>query len=280
MPLLSVGVAKGVSSDDYRVAVRIARHGFKTDLLNRMLAKLGLDDLHVKYVGKVFPLGQAPMTLQTLSSGKSVSHYLTGTGTLGCPVSDLKTGAAMLLSNNHVIGLENEAVAGDPVVDPGRDDGGTVDANTIAAFNRCVAIDFNGRANWVDCAVADLAQGIELRRPAGTGFRYDPSLPPAVVAKSAAVRKIGRSTGLTLGRVTAIEVGGIHVDYQTGPALFEDQIEVTGLDAAFAAHGDSGSLVVDDKGAAVGLLFAVSETGVAYVNPIGPVLDLLKVQLS
>lgn len=276
IPLLSVGVAQGTSADDYRVAVRIARHGYRIELLNRILSKHRANDLHVQYVGRVFPLGVGSLAQ---SSGSSVSHYLTGAGTIGCPVRDVATGAVMLLSNNHVIALENDAVPGDPVIDPGRDDGGTSPANTVGTFSRCVNIDFSGAANVVDCAVADLAPGIEFSRPAGAGFVYDPALPPGILSKTSVVKKIGRSTGLTTGTVTAIEMEQFSVDYQNGPATFQSQFEVTGVSGQFAAHGDSGSLVVSASGAAVGLLFAVSETGVAYVNPIQNVLDLLGIQL-
>ena len=104
-------------------------------------------------------------------------------------------------------------------------------------------------------------------------------MPPGILSKTSVVKKIGRSTGLTTGTVTAIEMEQFSVDYQNGPATFQSQFEVTGVSGQFAAHGDSGSLVVSASGAAVGLLFAVSETGVAYVNPIQNVLDLLGIQL-
>ena len=127
----------------------------------------------------------------------------------------------------------------------------------------------------MDCAVARLDQGVSLVAPQAPGFAFDPSRPPAKVAKKTLVRKIGRTTAMTTGLVTAAEVGGFFVDYQNGPALFEHQLEVTGLNGPVAAHGDSGALVVNENGAAVGLLFAVSETGVAYVNPIAPALEML-----
>jgi hypothetical protein len=278
IPLLSVGIAQGSRADGYRVAVRISRHGYRVELLNKVFARHNPDDLHLRYVGRIFPVGVAPVVIQ--SSGSSVSHYLTGTGSIGCPVRDLQTGGTLLLSNNHVIALENDAIADDPVVDPGKDDGGTVPANTVAHFARCVNLDFSGASNVVDCAVARLAPGVSLAPPGEPGFPYDPSLPPPTVAKTSLVKKLGRSTGLTTGTVTGIEMGGFFVDYQNGPAMFDHQIEVTGVGGAFAAHGDSGSLVINEAGAAVGLLFAVSETGVAYVNPIGPVLDLLGVALT
>lgn len=52
----------------------------------------------------------------------------------------------MLLLNNHVIGLENVAVSNDPVVDPGRDDGGTASTNTIANLSCRVKLVFSGTA--------------------------------------------------------------------------------------------------------------------------------------
>ena len=278
VPLLSVGIAQGSRSDDYRVAVRISRHGYRVELLNQIFSGYGPEHLHLKYVGRIYPVGVGQMVVQ--AGGSSVSHYLTGTGSIGCRVRDLQTGAFMLLSNNHVIGLENDAVSDDPVVDPGRDDGGTAPTNTIANFSRCVKLDFSGSPNLVDCAVAKLAPGIELAPPASPGYLYDAQLAPAKGVKTTRVKKLGRSTGLTTGLVSAIEMGNFFVDYQNGPALFDRQIEVTGVAGAFAAHGDSGSLVVNDVGAAVGLLFAVSEAGVAYVNPIGPVLDMLGVALA
>lgn len=278
IPLLSVGIAQGTGSGDYRVAVRISRHGYRVEALNRVFSRHRADALDLRYVGRIFPVGVAP--IQIRSGESSVSHYLTGTGTIGCPVVDVSTGERMLLSNNHVIALENSAVLNDPVIEPGADDGGSPQLDTVARFARCVALDFSGASNLVDCAVARLAPGVTLSPPGGPGFRYDPGALPSRPARNTMVKKMGRSTGLTTGRITAIEVGGFFVDYQNGPAAFDGQIEVTGLSTPFAAHGDSGSLVISDKGAAVGLLFAVSETGVAYVNPIAPVLDQLGVALS
>ena len=110
-------------------------------------------------------------------------------------------------------------------------------------------------------------------------FAFDPGLPSASAAKNVVVKKVGRTTGLTTGVITATEVGRFLVDYQNGPAVLENHSEVTGVNGPFAAHGDSGSLAVNERGAVVGLLFAVSETSVAYANPIGTVLGQLRVAL-
>ena len=89
------------------------------------------------------------------------------------------------------------------------------------------------------------------------------------------VLKYGRTTGLTKGRVYAINVT-IDVTYDTDVARFENQIMIT--PGTFSAGGDSGSLiVVDSKRSAdhhkaVGLLFAGSSL-YTIANPIGPVLS-------
>ena len=63
---------------------------------------------------------------------------------------------------------------------------------------------------------------------------------------------------------------------------FENQIEVEGTGPSpFSRGGDSGSLVVNTRRRAIGLLFAGSTTGgsngkgLTYVNPIGDVLSSL-----
>jgi hypothetical protein len=57
--------------------------------------------------------------------------------------------------------------------------------------------------------------------------------------------------------------------------MFENQIEIENIgQKVFAQHGDSGSLVVDQEGCALGLLFAVSEYSIiSYANPIEFVLN-------
>ena len=67
---------------------------------------------------------------------------------------------------------------------------------------------------------------------------------------------------------------------------FDNQIEIEGAgNKAFSDSGDSGSLIVDAQQRAVGLLFAGGDVGgsngkgLTYANPIGAVLDKLKVDL-
>lgn len=91
--------------------------------------------------------------------------------------------------------------------------------------------------------------------------------------------KIGRTTGLTHGRVTAFELDDVRVDFDAGICRFDGQIEIEGAgNHPFSDGGDSGSLIVDGDHRAVALLFAGSDQGGAngqgltFANPLHPVL--------
>ena len=84
------------------------------------------------------------------------------------------------------------------------------------------------------------------------------------------VKKVGRTTGFTHGRVGAVNVT-VEVSYNQGTATFVNQIYVTGT--SFLQAGDSGSLLVTESGNyPVGLCFAGSDNA-AFANPIQPVLQ-------
>jgi len=81
------------------------------------------------------------------------------------------------------------------------------------------------------------------------------------------VKKAGRTTGLTHGRITALEAA-VKVSYGDFTATFADQIVITGQGGDFSAAGDSGSLIVsEDTNRPVGLLFAGGD-GTTIANPI------------
>ena len=98
------------------------------------------------------------------------------------------------------------------------------------------------------------------------------------------VKKYGRTTGLTKGKIYAIDAT-VNVGYDSGVARFVDQIII--IPGTFSAGGDSGSLIVADgkgKNAAnnnrpVGLLFAGSSL-YTVANPIDAVLSALGVTID
>ena len=65
---------------------------------------------------------------------------------------------------------------------------------------------------------------------------------------------------------------------ECGPTIsFIDQILIKGQ--GFAVAGDSGAMVYDKNGKALGLIFAGDEAGDTFVSPAGEVLDLLNLKL-
>ena len=87
------------------------------------------------------------------------------------------------------------------------------------------------------------------------------------------IQKSGRTTGHTVGKIKDISAT-VKVNYDDKVALFRNQILTTNI----SQGGDSGSLVLDMKAKAVGLLFAGSEV-VTIVNPISEVLRALDIEL-
>jgi len=198
-------------------------------------------------------------------------------GTAGALVEDA-SGRRYILSNNHVLGNQNAARAGDMVIQPALLDGGIGPRDAIARLTRYVPIKFLrsdkvtdlSPTNTVDGAIAQfMDEGLMSPRIRNIGAIQ----PPVAAQLDLPVKKSGRTTGLTHGKITAINAT-ILVSYAKGSALFLNQIVSTPM----AEPGDSGSLLVDEHNRAVGLLFAGSDSETLF-NPISSVLSELRVSL-
>jgi hypothetical protein len=239
--------------------------------------------------------------------GVSIGHYLVTAGTLGSVVQDASSGERLILSNNHVLANNNQAQIGDAILQPGRADGGQLNADTIGTLLRFEPIRFNETQATCDLALAFAQLGNMAARVMGSkhrvkAFYSDPeasNLVDAALARPADdrevvdeilelgpvngalpaelgmnVRKSGRTTGLTSGRIVILNVT-VDVDYGNGSARFEDQIVSTPM----SQPGDSGSLLVAGEALkAVGLLFAGSDQATLY-NPIAHVQSALGITL-
>jgi len=209
-------------------------------------------------------------------------------GTLGSLVEDL-AGNQYILSNNHVIARFNQGATGEPVNQPGQIDQNCAQVGVVAQLTDFVKIQTSkGRSikyNVVDAAIASVDPGAV--QADGSILDIGPvhsDTMPAFVGQ--AVKKSGRTTGLTHGEVVAIGVTvGVGYSKSCGgaanqTAYFENQIRIGS--GSFSAGGDSGSLIVEDVASqpkALGLLFAGSSTS-TLANPIGDVLNLLGVQMA
>ncbi|MCX4833313.1 S1 family peptidase [Streptomyces sp. NBC_00006] len=227
-------------------------------------------------------------------SGFSVGNVSITAGTLGSVVYDFLRGATVdppgpglgtpakfyILSNNHVLADSNRAQLGSAIVQPGRFDGGTDPADRIATLSRFITIQFAPQTplerqnNVVDAALG------EVPFQDATREQYFSGAPrawrrKANVAVGDLVKKTGRTTNVSFGRIISVDAT-VDVNYGTaGTARFKDQI----LTTVMSAGGDSGSLVTSYDNVAVGLLFAGSST-VTVENHIENVRALLRVEIS
>ncbi len=240
--------------------------------------------------------------------GVSLGHYLVSAGTFGVVVRDQASGDRLILSNNHVLANSNNASPGDPILQPGAVDGGNISQDTIARLERFCPVSYASEPGTCGTANTYALVGNALARLAGSKHRLqvlqvDPeavNLVDAAVARpdddgavldeileigevsgtveaelGMAVRKSGRTTGLTTGMISVLHTT-VEVNYGEGRvAQFEDQIVSTPM----SQGGDSGSLLVaGGSQQAVGLLFAGSQQ-VTIFNPIQAVLDCLSVTI-
>ena len=229
-------------------------------------------------------------------------------GTLGALVQD-STGRQYLLSNNHVLARSDQASVGDTIVQPGLidnnctpngDGSGTVPVAALTAW-----LPLRSPQTNVDAAIAQVASHtvdstgsileLGLRQPDGSLAAAPPGISSSGGKGENAtlqlhVAKSGRTTGLTCGKVDAIDLD-VAVDYfkdcaETQPYLtktFTGQIAVSG--DRFGDAGDSGSLLVDSANAEpVGLFFAggTDDSGVSHAiaSPAPDVLSALGTQMA
>lgn len=202
-------------------------------------------------------------------SGFSIGHPDITAGTLGAAVTDGTN--TYILSNNHVIANSNNASIGDPTLQPGPYDGGTL-ADQIGTLADFEVIVMGGAENRMDAAIA-LVNADDVT---GTTPAYGA---PTSTLKNATigmnVQKFGRTTGHTFGVVeeTNVTVSVCYVPRGyfacAEAATFTGQIGIA--DGNFSAGGDSGSLIVDMTENPVGLLFAGSSTR-TIANPIDEVM--------
>jgi hypothetical protein len=195
------------------------------------------------------------------------------TGTLGCIVRDRASGAHMMLSNFHVMCVDDTWAAGDDMAQPSLVDTGQCPRDRVGDLQRA-------QLNQdVDAAVASIDARPYDCEIVGIG----PVPGTAAAAVDMQVRKRGRTTDLTNGRITSIDYTTT-VDYGDGlgAVTLRNQIRIVpdGGSAFFGKKGDSGSVVVDGDSNVVGLYFAGNTTGtVGVANPIQRVLDALNVDV-
>jgi hypothetical protein len=229
-------------------------------------------EVDVRYVGRIVKAGGPPAPAwmrertRPLRIGLSVGHRAITAGTLGGflrrAADDAGADATYLLSNNHVFADENRAQVGDPILQPGTYDGGALTDDQVASLTSFVPLETHG-INTVDCAMARVDNGIGLEATCLGDDGVLAGTTDLLESGDDRVTKTGRTTGLTAGRITALELDNVVVGYETGNLRFDDQVEIESAgDVPFSEGGDSGSLIVTEFGhLAAALLFAGSDQG-------------------
>src|SRR3989338_1937463 len=238
----------------------------KKDLFRSELSPVETD---VEEVGKIVAQGNSGR-YRPAPGGVSLGHYPITAGTLGCLVKDKKNGKVFILSNNHVLANSNNAKKGDPILQPGPYDGGKKPKDIIGYLENWIEIKFGKEANLIDSALAR-PKNVHSVKPEIMMIGLPKGVTRAKLAMS--IQKSGRTTGYTTGKIKDISAS-VKVNYDNKVALFRNQILTTNM----SQGGDSGSLVLDMKKRAVGLLFAGSEL-VTILNRIATVFNLLNIQL-
>jgi hypothetical protein len=236
--------------------------------------------------------------------GVSIGHRDITAGTLGCLVQ--KDGQKFILSNNHVLANSNQAEIGDPILQPGPYDGGTYPDDHIAALEDFIPVHIIGQPSECPIATGTASLLNKLAKLLGSQVRMQATnqqalenLVDAAIARplnsadvtgeilqigtihgsataelGMAIKKSGRTTGLTTGIIEQVDVS-VNVQYGQGQiAVFTDQL----MAGAMSQGGDSGSAVLDDNNRLVGLLFAGSDT-TTVLNRIENVFSALGVSV-
>ena len=193
---------------------------------------------------------------------KDITRSFCCSGTLGSLVQD-GSGVQYILSNNHVLARINRGLIRDKIIQPGlidQDPGCLKDAgDTVATLSDFVPLSFRRNTiNRVDAAIAQVQAG--QVDPSGSVLNIgELSNSTAVPFVGMAVKKNGRTSGLTTGTVTALDVTvDIEYDRQCGVTILPLVARFTGQIMIEPASFSAGwRFRVIDRGR----LFTSSQTG-------------------
>lgn len=194
-------------------------------------------------------------------------------GTLACVAWDRHNGSPVLLTTQHVL-YGRGARQAEPIWHPydyRRGHGGSPLGWSL--WGKVGVIPFGGASCFVDCAIGSWA------RPAEVPLQAVKDWADAKAGQN--VSKLGARTGLTRGVVDQSDAmvnqgrpnRGLHAP---------GQLLIRSLEHGqpFAAEGDSGALVVNENGQAVGLLWGVNSQGSGLASPIAAVLQAMHITLN
>ncbi|MPQ45014.1 hypothetical protein [Clostridium tarantellae] len=276
---IHVLVEKKVSSDSLNCCSMIPRDykNIKTDVI-----EVGSKNRESTENSENVFLGTAPTGLpqrkRPLEGGYGISviNSTNSTGTIGCVVT--RGSKYYVLSNNHVLAGYNDFPIGAKFIQPGGDDKGKYPEDFVATLSDFIPLYFkSGSAvpeNYVDAAIAEITNpSLKSNKIALVGAIKGVAAP--VLNEN--IKKVGTTSGLTKGKIVTVGTTA-NVKYDNGKtAFFKDQV----LAGLYNKGGDSGSIILNEKDEAIGLL--MSGGGPNYktciFNNIQNVLKALKINI-
>lgn len=293
---VGIGISPG-SSKEYQLVFQLNSEA-ERDLVKDFYPELGIQEQpYIEITGKAFSFSFSSNAnerdinrCRPLQIGAHISplNNAIADGTIGCFVrkkNDLN--ALFLLSCGHVLAPQNRDCSSNSIVQPGGSN--SLDDIVAVLDNSPDNID-----DALDAAIAKIVCEQTLTRirnfhePVSLlGDYAEKELPPLLKRK---VFKIGSNTGMTSGWITSLNLNrnlwyGDRMMFCRHQNLIsidsEDPNNSNDSSSAnlFSSPGDSGSLVYDEDGYAVGLLIGGTESGLTYALPIEPILNRLGIEL-
>lgn len=212
-----------------------------------------------------------------VTGGVQIGNGKGHVGTLGCFARFTSDDTLVLLSNQHVL-YSDGAVAGDKIGQPDIDNKCCCCCAYVdGEIGTILSPSFNN--STVDCAIASVNSGIAtdyiLSNSMTASELHLDGTDVAVVGDI--VRKIGRTSGLTQGRVRSINgpTSGKTGQIFIRPVETETYTEETNGKKAFSDSGDSGSIIIDEANNVIGLLwggdpesYTVDETFACHIGDV------------
>ena len=299
-------ITGGSKTSALSIVCSVTKKVASSQLSSKDLVPAALDGMPTDVIetGVIRALQSPTEKYRPAPGGVSIGHRDITAGTLGCLVK--KDGLSVILSNNHVLANSNAAEIGDPILQPGPYDGGRYPEDHIADLEQFVPINIGGlpsecpiatgTADFLNSIARLFGSSVQLQaidrqqtenlvdaaiaRPLNPEDVKDEILQIGTIQGAAegilgmAIKKSGRTTGLTTGEIQQVDVT-VNVQYGEGRiAQFTDQL----MAGAMSQGGDSGSAVLDESNHLVGLLFAGSDT-TTIMNRIQNVFSALGVSL-
>lgn len=236
----------------------------------------GRAGIEIVALGDVKPMVNLTGRSRPAQPGMSISHVKMPSGTLGAIAR--KTGNEndlFILSCNHVLTEYCLPNVGDPIIQPGGSDRGKV-TDKIAELYEAAPLKFHDHEylNTVDAAIAKVDDHSSVNAQIAFLGHFTPA--SGAIRRGMNVTKCGRTTARSQGKIldTAARIRLPYKRDKSSTSLvgFTDVVLCT----SFSQGGDSGALVINDSGAAVGLIMAGSSRASVFckINSVCAKLDI------